>query len=78
MKFKIMMKDPDAPYDAVRDAAAESMPEGLSESEREILIESRAEELGSFLRRWMRYGEYLSVEFDTEAGTAVVLEDSGA
>lgn len=29
--------------------------------------------LKKFAGRWLTYGEYMTVEFDTEAGTAVVV-----
>lgn len=78
MKFKITMKDPDGAYDSIRGAAEESLEaiSALSERERESLVESRHQELSEQARQWLRYGEYLTVEFDTEAGTATVLPAS--
>lgn len=31
-------------------------------------------ELERFLDRWITYGEYVTIEFDTDAGTAKVVE----
>ena len=75
MKFRVTMKDPDGPYDCIKDAAAESLKAigGLSDDEREALIEKRRETLSVFADRFMEYGEYITVEFDTEAGTATVV-----
>lgn len=75
MKFRITMKDPDGPYECIRDAAKEMVEqiEGIEPSERESIVENRAETLTDFAGRWMEYGEYLEVEFDTEAGTATVI-----
>jgi hypothetical protein len=77
MKFTVTMKDPDALYESAKDAAeayAQSI-EGLGDDEREALRELRLEKLTDFASEYMRYGEYIDVEFDTEAGTATVLKD---
>ena len=71
------MKDPDGPYECIRDAASDSLKklDGLSDDERESLKDKRAEELTKFAGKWMKYGEYVTVEFDTEAGTATVVPE---
>jgi len=76
MKFKIQMKDPDGVYESVDDAAKESVNaiEGVSEQERKDLIESRREEFYQHIKRWFKYGEYLTVEVDTETNTIRVCE----
>jgi hypothetical protein len=33
-----------------------------------------SEELERFTEKWLEYGEYIEVEFDTEEGTATVVE----
>lgn len=75
MKFRITMEDPDGPYESIQDAAKEQVKaiKGITESEREGMLASRAETLDEFVGKWMEYGEYLVVEFDTEAGTATVI-----
>ena len=75
MKFRVMMKDPDGPSDCITDAARDSLAaiEGISDSEREALLETREQELTDFAGKWLRYGEYVNLEFDTEAGTVTVL-----
>ena len=69
------MRDPDGSYDCMTDAAKDSLVaiEGLSDEEREQLQEKRAEKLRDFAGKWLEYGEYVVVEFDTDAGTAVVV-----
>ncbi len=47
----------------------------FTDAEREPIAESRVDMLRDFAGRWMSYGEYITVEFDTEAGTATVIED---
>jgi hypothetical protein len=73
MKLKIVFKDPDGVYECVRDAVQEALPEGLTDEEMEELLTSRTEGTFNALRKWIEWKEYLSVEFDTEAGTATVL-----
>lgn len=75
MKFTVTMKDPDGVFECVRNAVEEEVKkvDGLSEDERERLVQSRAEEVGSSMKRWFQYAEYLTVEVDTDAGTCVVV-----
>lgn len=75
MKFKVTMKDPDTLHDAIQEAvkAEVNKLQGLSEEEGQELIESRTERVAEECRRWFEYGEYLTVEVDTEAKTCVVL-----
>ncbi len=71
MKIQITTKDPDGVYDAVMEAAYQGIGE---DDEKDALIELRQSEIGDRLKRWVRFREYLTVEFDLEAGTARVLE----
>lgn len=73
MKFQVQFKDPDVVREAAEDAAKESFPEGLSDEEKEMLVEKRTEKLTDFTGKWIKYGEYVTIEFDTDAGTAVVV-----
>lgn len=75
MKFTITFKDPDGVYDSLRDAARQAVPEGLDDEEREDLIATRREKLTEAIEPWVQYDEYISIEFDTEAGTATVLRN---
>lgn len=76
MRFRVKMKDPDTLHDAIADAVraeVKTIP-GLSAEEREAVEEKRQEEAGKVAERWFEYGEYLTVEIDTEARTATVCE----
>ena len=75
MRIIITMKNPDCVSDAVDRAAIESAEEvgGISSEEREELIESRKEEVNLALEKWVKYGEYITVEIDTVLNTATVL-----
>lgn len=74
MKFKVTMKDPDTLGDAVSDAVADDLKkvEGLTDYERDILQDTRRDEVMAVVAKWFEYGEYLTVEIDTDAGTAIV------
>lgn len=70
MKFTVTMKSPDALNYAMDDLRTILIEDGVSdEDDREDLIEQARD----FANRWMRWGEYIDVEFDTEEGTAKVV-----
>jgi hypothetical protein len=75
MKIKVMMKDPDTLGDAIDDAVRTDLAgiEGLDAEDREALFEGRREKVGELCAKWFKYGEYLSIEIDTDAETATVL-----
>lgn len=75
MKFKITMKDPDGVYDSVQDAVKQSVDAlELSEEEKEAVLEKRIDSVNSAIGKWFEYGEYLTVEVDTDTMTATVCE----
>jgi hypothetical protein len=75
MKIRVTMKDPDGMYDCVQDAVtAEVTALGLPADEAEMVIEARAEKVRAAIKTWVEYGEYLTVEFDTDAMTATVVK----
>ncbi len=67
------MKDPDGCFDCMRQAAKDTLPEGLSDDEREMLTEERQSAIQKLCSKWFRYGEYLTVEIDPETETITVL-----
>ncbi len=72
MKFTITMKTPDALDNALDENFP---PKGLDEYESFDEIDERHSDRAKtrdFLERFFRYGEYLTIEFDTVAETAVV------
>lgn len=77
-KFTVTLKDPDGFYEAANDAARDAVGaiEGIDPDERESLVDARAEKLRIFMGRWVKYGEYVDLEFDTEANTATVVARS--
>lgn len=75
MKVRVTLKDPNTMQDAV-DAAVVKLPrpEGVEQDEWEDICEDRAAKAKATISSaWMRYGEYLDVEFDTDAMTATVV-----
>lgn len=78
MKFQVQMKDPDTLYDAIQDAVNAGLrDEGHPDDEREALAELRERKISALCSKWFKYGEYLTVEIDTEAGTCVVVGQEG-
>ena len=76
MKFRATMKDSDALHEAIGEAAlATDLP--LDEDEREAVLSVREKKLADACRRWFEYGECLTVEVDTDAGTCVVVPVKG-
>jgi hypothetical protein len=78
MKVRCYFKDPDTMPDAVSDAVHKSeRPSGISVGEWQSIKASRTCEVQSdIVDKWMDYGEYIMVEFDTDAGTATVIPRS--
>lgn len=78
MKFRVSMKDPDSLSDAIKEAARADVERlGLADDEKEDLIETRREKAAEVCRAWFRYGEYLTVEIDTDAKTCTVVRERG-
>lgn len=76
MKFRVTMKDPDTLYDAIGEAVKAEVAkiEGLSPEDREDVLENRCASTRELCSQWFEYGEYLTVEIDTDAGTATVCQ----
>ena len=83
MKFQVMMKTPDAQERAIDSALVnftdfltrETEKTGITvfpEDVEELLAEKR-DELTKFTNTWFKHGEYVIIEFDTEAKTATIL-----
>jgi hypothetical protein len=74
MKFKVTMKDPDTLHDAITDAVKEELEKigGLDDDDRDALTDKRHEAVAKITSKWFRYSEYVTIEIDTDAQTAVV------
>lgn len=74
MIFRVYMKDPDVLHDGIDEAIDEELKaSGLPDDEQEALREIRHEKAADVASRWFEYGEYLTVEIDTEKGTIRVV-----
>lgn len=74
MKFRITMKDPDTLHDAIEFAARKSLAGIEDADERAALKQVRMDKMSKVAGCWFKYGEYLTVEIDTDAGTCTVIE----
>ena len=74
MKFVVTMKDPDTLDDSISHAVDVSLMGVEDKDEREAVKAVRHAKVREVADTWFRYGEYLSVEIDTDTGTATVLK----
>ena len=74
MKFRMMMKTPDCLDMAIEDAVGSMLYdfEGDKDAEEDKRIEL-TQETKEFAEKWVKWSEYITIEFDTEAKTAVVV-----
>lgn len=78
-KFRVTLKDPDGVFESVRDHAKKLSAEAktnplvaeLAPGDWEDSIQAS---INGKIERWVEYGEYVVIEFDTDAGTATVVE----
>jgi hypothetical protein len=77
MKIRIQMKDPDTLHDAIADAVHADTESISDEDERIAVKEVRTDKANKVARKWFRYGEYLTVELDTEDGSCIVVPNQG-
>ncbi len=74
MKFTVTMKHPDALHDAIAQAVESKVALlGLAKDEAVRVAELRAEKVRDVCGKWFHYGELVSIEIDTDAGTATVV-----
>jgi hypothetical protein len=75
VKFTITFKDPDGVWESIQQAARDILAaEGTPEHRHETLKESVRDEIMMNVTEWITYGEYVTIEFDTEAKTATVVK----
>lgn len=66
------MKDPDVLYDAINTALDEDLAD-MDEDEAEAVRDIRHQKLSEMASKWFEYGEYLTVEIDTDTQTIRVV-----
>ena len=77
MKFQVTFKTPDAVTDAVKRYAQQNTPEHLSDAEQDEYLANAMDAALTCVLKWVRYAEVVTIEFDTEADTATVVERNG-
>lgn len=73
MLICITFKTPDAVEDAIVEALRDEFPYGASEDEKCEHVRHRLPSLGAAARKWFQYGEYVTVEWNTEDNTCRVV-----
>lgn len=75
MKITVHIKDPDGFYDSVKNSIEEDVDQisDLDDDEKEQLVERRFEKVWDKLEKFVEFKECMTVEFDTDAGTATVV-----
>lgn len=76
MKLKLTFKTPDVLYQAAEQHINAYPPDAdeADEEEYPYLMEEALETVKEMLEKWVRHEEFITIEFDTEAKTATVLE----
>lgn len=74
MKFTVSMKNPDALHEAIEGALKEDPTlRGFDSEEVEAVTEVRRRKFADVCSTWFKYGEYLTVEIDTDERTCTVV-----
>lgn len=74
MKIRVTFKDPDSLLDDIQAAVRRDVGKlPLCDDERQAVAKVREEQARVVARTWFDYGEYLTVEIDTETQTCRVL-----
>lgn len=78
-KFRVTLKDPDGVSESIREQAEEIAAEAkknpaVAEFADGDWANSIQSAIGEKIAKWVEYGEYVVIEFDTDAGTATVVE----
>lgn len=79
MKIRVTLKDPDVFSECVDHAIRKTIDheyETADDDEREAVTDLRTEKVWRVLKQWVEHQEYITIEFDTDAGTAVVVKRS--
>ncbi len=75
MKIAITLKDPDGVHECINDMAV-NMAKGVTfcdTAEAELFVTNRRDRLAEKCRPFVEYGEYVTIEIDTDTNTAIVV-----
>ena len=73
LKVRIHIKAPDEFFDGIEAAARQAVPPTLLPEAFEAAVDVYRDKIREALAKWVEYGEFCTMEFDIEAGTAKVL-----
>lgn len=78
MKLRVTMKDPDAILDAKADLRHELVNQlvndlNISRTAAEVEVSERFSKLDHLVSQYFEWGEYVTIELDTDAGTATLV-----
>ena len=74
MIFNVTFKTPDVVDDAILEAVKDEICEmEVDEEERESIIENRVDKIKRLFNKYFEYGEYVTIQCDTEAETVIVI-----
>jgi hypothetical protein len=77
MKFRVTFKTPDVVEDCIREAIGdEKWEKKLTDEFTQDDNDSVRETLDLVSNKWFRYGEYVTIEVDSEADTAIVIKNN--
>lgn len=77
MKVSLSLKSPDGVSESINEAALSLLPEGYdADADVELLFAEAKASLREKFTRWIVYDEYVTIEIDTEANTAIVCEQN--
>ncbi len=77
MKVSVTFKSPDGVTDSIRAAAEAEVTEfdPTVFDSLEQAIDTKVQEIEELLKPWIKWGEYATIEFDTDAQTATVVKE---
>jgi len=73
MKFRVTLDDAQGFEDALATAVFRGTWAAEDDNDQDTMVSARTIKIKSFLHRWVDSDRYLTVEFDTETGTAAVV-----
>lgn len=76
MKITLRLKDPDGISESLGQCVENSFSDldgKISQEEKDALLELRFDRVAEAIRGWVQYGEYVTIEIDTEENTAKVI-----
>jgi hypothetical protein len=77
MKIRVTVKSPDGIDDSVKEAIRDSVNYMcLNGEETDAVANIRYENTWQILKKWIRFREYITIEFDTELMEAKIIENN--